>query len=762
MNRHFVKKNILATKLKVRQENGEKSALDRLADENGLAIALVDEISREVYSANNNSICRGLNPLGEFATHCKAFCGTAFAEAREVGGMTSFTCHAGLECRVVPVSAEGRPLVAIVGRTFLSAENYRRATTRAISGDWKDHSPAEFFENVLLSGSPKVIDETAEAVQKLFLRSERKAPATGDNVRVLRDVSIPNDQRRPPEKGSVEEAPKPEPKPSRVLSNVAERFNREVGLPTSPMKPAVSPPAEVPVAEVPDTPSEADLSDVGQQRPTPDAEKRTAEARAWRSFFGSLLKMDHAKAVDSILEFLSLQYGLSALIWLERRDTKLINTAAFGEMKDRRLRLGIAADDARLLEAARNEVPLELAERPKPNATMPGRVMNLFPIGVGGEISAGIAVLESIGDGRTKRQIVRICQSIAPQLEILRLRTAVDRGESLTTAVRKFSESLKQIDAEDFWVKLTQNAAEMLKAERASLMVFDEKSRNLEIKALIGGTGAPGKDEIVGQRVANLVFEKNKPIIVPDVAKTGLPPADVGRNYRTASFLSCPLSVAGRTIGVMSFADRASGQPFDRGSLSLFQAIAPQIGIAIDRALLKEKAGEFERLSVTDALTGLLNRRYIEARLEEEVKRSNRHGFPMSLLMIDVDHFKAYNDEFGHPAGDEALRIVGNVIRETLRGADVAARVGGEEFAILLPQTQADEAAVIAERLRRNVAETRFPHRPVTASIGIASCSAELCSVTAIGNAADKAVYEAKRTGRNRVISFDDMHADRQ
>ena len=124
----------------------------------------------------------------------------------------------------------------------------------------------------------------------------------------------------------------------------------------------------------------------------------------------------------------------------------------------------------------------------------------------------------------------------------------------------------------------------------------------------------------------------------------------------------------------------------------------------------------------------------------EEVKRSNRHGFPMSFMMIDVDHFKSYNDQFGHPAGDEALKLVGHVIRETLRGADVAARYGGEEFSILLPQTTGEEAGAIAERIRSNIAETRFPHRRVTISIGIASCSADLCSAMDLVKAADKAL----------------------
>ena len=427
-------------------------------------------------------------------------------------------------------------------------------------------------------------------------------------------------------------------------------------------------------------------------------------------------------------------------------------------MKNRRVRLGIPPGEERLVAALQNEMPLELGERSKDPAAKSSRVLCLFPIGIDGEVSAAIAILDAIDSDEMKRHIARICHSIAPQLEILRLRSEAAHRERLANAVRTFGESLKQIDNDDIWQNLTQNTAEILRAERASLLTLDEKSGGFEIKALVGAKEYPAPDEAPGARVARIVYARNEAVVVADVAKTGLPPAPAERYYKTPSFLSCPVIVGSRTIGVMSFTDRASGEPFDQQSFELFEAIAPQLAVAIDHAVLKEKAGEFEQLSVTDALTGLLNRRYIEARLAEEVKRSNRHGFPMSFMMLDVDHFKSYNDQFGHPAGDEALKLVGHVIRETLRGADVAARFGGEEFSILLPQTSGEEAIAIAERIRINLEEARFPHRSVTASIGVASCSAELCVSADLISAADKALYEAKRQGRNRVLAFESLY----
>ena len=125
------------------------------------------------------------------------------------------------------------------------------------------------------------------------------------------------------------------------------------------------------------------------------------------------------------------------------------------------------------------------------------------------------------------------------------------------------------------------------------------------------------------------------------------------------------------------------------------------------------------------------------------------------MMMLDVDDFKSYNDTFGHPAGDKALKIVAGVLKDILRGADVAARYGGEEFAILLPQTTSDEAAAIAERLRQRIEHTEFPKRKITISIGIAACSKDIETPGDIVGAADHALYEAKNHGRNNVQIYD-------
>ncbi|MGH9819592.1 MAG: diguanylate cyclase, partial [Pyrinomonadaceae bacterium] len=311
---------------------------------------------------------------------------------------------------------------------------------------------------------------------------------------------------------------------------------------------------------------------------------------------------------------------------------------------------------------------------------------------------------------------------VASQIEILRLRDEVTRRDSLTTAVTKFNEQLQKIDGVDFWLHLTQVSAELLRAERASLLLLKGKSDILRPMASIGIRADLTVDANLGNRVARLTVEGGKPVLVKDVNRINIKLAPAERRYKTGSFISYPIGIGDRGIAVLNLTDKADGAAFSERDLEVLRAITPQIAVAIDRTELREQAGAYAQLSVTDSLTGLLNRRYMETRLAEEISRSDRHSYPMSFMMLDVDEFKSYNDHFGHPAGDEALKMVGHIIRDTVRGADVAARYGGEEFAVLLPQTTAEETETIAERLRQKIEDAPFAHRKVTVSIGVASC----------------------------------------
>ena len=168
---------------------------------------------------------------------------------------------------------------------------------------------------------------------------------------------------------------------------------------------------------------------------------------------------------------------------------------------------------------------------------------------------------------------------------------------------------------------------------------------------------------------------------------------------------------------------------------------------------LRQKNEELERLSITDGLTGLANHRALVHRLDEEAERFRRNGRQFCVVMADVDRFKQYNDGFGHLAGDEALRTVAAIMRQSTRAVDFVARYGGEEFAIVMPETELDGAMHVAERIRAAVAAATFPGRPMTMSIGVAEFPSQADSPTTIIAAADQALYRAKREGRDRVVS---------
>src|SRR5262249_29169951 len=167
----------------------------------------------------------------------------------------------------------------------------------------------------------------------------------------------------------------------------------------------------------------------------------------------------------------------------------------------------------------------------------------------------------------------------------------------------------------------------------------------------------------------------------------------------------------------------------------------------------RESQAELERLSVTDALTGLYNRRHLMGTLASEVQRSRRLRRPGSVLLADVDHFQQYNDTHGHPAADVALAKIADILRKTTRGVDCVARYGGEEFLVLLLETTVATAAIVAERIRAQVAAEEFAGGMIMVSIGVAECPSHGDTPESLVGSADAALYEAKDGGRNRVIA---------
>ncbi|HET7768623.1 MAG TPA: GGDEF domain-containing protein [Chloroflexota bacterium] len=237
--------------------------------------------------------------------------------------------------------------------------------------------------------------------------------------------------------------------------------------------------------------------------------------------------------------------------------------------------------------------------------------------------------------------------------------------------------------------------------------------------------------------------------------------------------LVCACRIAASPFIVREYADCATDAV---AALNLLQHCIDQAQFEMSdfyQALAQQRAEEhlaemeamfrqLEEISVRDALTGLYNRRYFQDRLEQEFQRGERHHRPVSLIMVDIDHFKRVNDTYGHPVGDEVLKAVAQLLLDQTRTIDIAGRYGGEEFALLLPETALADAQHVAERLRERVAATAL-HRikkeglaeqalRCTVSLGLASyAGVGYASPAAFLSAADTALYAAKHAGRNRV-----------
>jgi diguanylate cyclase (GGDEF)-like protein len=212
-----------------------------------------------------------------------------------------------------------------------------------------------------------------------------------------------------------------------------------------------------------------------------------------------------------------------------------------------------------------------------------------------------------------------------------------------------------------------------------------------------------------------------------------------------------PLLYQARSMGVLLVCSDDPHRIWQENELLLLRTVADQVAVAVNHARLFT---QMQQLALTDGLTGCVNRRSFEMQLERDLRLATRMRQPVSLIMLDIDHFKRVNDTYGHDAGDAALRFLADVLRDELRGVDTAARYGGEEFAVILPQAGLEGALIVAERLRSRLETTEVPGiGHITASFGLATFPLHANSRDQLVGSADRALYESKRSGRNRICT---------
>jgi diguanylate cyclase (GGDEF)-like protein len=305
---------------------------------------------------------------------------------------------------------------------------------------------------------------------------------------------------------------------------------------------------------------------------------------------------------------------------------------------------------------------------------------------------------------------------------------------------------------------IPKRVAPALGFEEMAILLFDEHRQEFVVRATFGipeeavaGVTFPREDPICGA-----VADTGEPLVIPDTVRDSRYSHFKGKHPQDGAFACVPMKVPGRLVGMFNVLRPGSGSITD-ADLRLLNAIASYTALALVHLEMNLRLRD---LSITDELTGVSNRRLLLERGAREIERARRTGHALAALMVDLDHFKKINDEFGHLRGDEVLRRVAGTLVSNVRRLDTVARYGGEEFVVLLPDSERAQALMVAEKLRAAVAGLEITP-PLTISIGVAmfpedaGMTATPDDTQALIDAADRALFRAKRSGRNRVVSFD-------
>lgn len=331
-------------------------------------------------------------------------------------------------------------------------------------------------------------------------------------------------------------------------------------------------------------------------------------------------------------------------------------------------------------------------------------------------------------------------------------RQARGEAETMLRALEAFTDRL---DHREIVTHLEEFMKSLVPHDWSALYLFD--GDDLRLDSVSGHTE---EGRVLGEVVTPGVHlwditQASGPVIISETIADKIPiHSEWCVHAEAESWMAVPISAHGQKIGCLVVESRQR-DAFDASSRRLGQALANEAAIALENALLFQ---EVQELSIVDPLTGLHNRRHLSTCAKVECDRAVRHDLPLSVIMMDIDHFKLVNDTYGHAAGDRVLVEIAAVCLRELRSMDLHARYGGEEFCFFLPETALEGAVNLAERLRADVAGLHLHSDKgdfaATASFGVAERLAGEDSMDALLKRSDQALYEAKRTGRNRVVAW--------
>ncbi len=337
----------------------------------------------------------------------------------------------------------------------------------------------------------------------------------------------------------------------------------------------------------------------------------------------------------------------------------------------------------------------------------------------------------------------------AEEMSILyEISLAIAAGVGLENTIQAIFWQLKKaIPVDLFYLALFEPTEKVL-----SYFMYKENGERIDIKPFF---------LFKKQSLTRFVMEKQQTVYIPDFkAKDCVLKEDEVikvAGFENRTILGIPLILRGEVIGVVSM-QAAEPNAYDLDQIRLLETIAQQTSIAMDNAKLFEK---IQTMAITDSLTGLYNRRHFYLILENEVERAKRYKNSLSLIMLDIDHFKRVNDQLGHLAGDKVLAFLANVCNSQLRQPDVMFRYGGEEFVILLPESNKEDALNVAERIRKAIEESTFETKKgkvnITISIGVSEYEEDHPGPSEFVESADKAMYASKEAGRNCVKYFSEV-----